>query len=281
MSVYADEYDKAGASLVDVLPVEMIRAICENLLVEDVANFRLTSKVCAAAGVDRLVQVVYVTFTRESFQKLPNISKHPEISKHVITTWYEPLGLVAWDGNEFHNRGYGLTDLRGQENIYNKSWEDQILMKESKFSKWVFSQVLPKFSSLKRFVMKGSIARQRRLLSHDLNTMSIITQFGSIDRECYEEVLAFFSAAGKADTKLEYPHLDLIDLDMLYRASNSTGIIFSDGPDGPDARYLRYLHLGVWDSPSRNCYHVLRQLLQATCNLKHLTITNTPGLGYI
>lgn len=116
MSVYADEYDKAGASLVDVLPVEMIRAICENLLVEDVANFRLTSKVCAAAGVDRLVQVVYVTFTRESFQKLPNISKHPEISKHVITTWYEPLGLVAWDGNEFHNRGYGLTDLRGQEN---------------------------------------------------------------------------------------------------------------------------------------------------------------------
>ncbi|CAD6440313.1 05373eac-9915-4f27-8ec9-800c0104091a [Sclerotinia trifoliorum] len=271
MSVNADENDEARASLVDILPVEIIRAICEYLPVKDAANFRLTSNVCAAAGVDRLVQVIYLIFTRESFEKLLNISKHPEMSKHVVTIWYEPFVMETLDGNEFRSRDYGL------ESIYNKIREDQNLMKESKFSQWIFSQVLPKFRSLKRFVMENRIARPNRRLSHGLDPMAIIPQFGFFDRKCHEEVLAFLSAAGKADTKLEWLHIDRIDLNMLYRASNSTGIIF---PDGPDARYLRYLHLGVWNLPS---YHVLRQLLQATSNLEHLTIAKVSdfSFGYI
>ncbi|KAJ8062202.1 hypothetical protein OCU04_008755 [Sclerotinia nivalis] len=224
MSANTGENDKAGASLVYVLPVEIIRAICEHLQVKDVPNFRLTSNVCAAAGVDRLVQDIYVIFTRESFEKLLNISKHPEMSKHVINIRYEPLLLETLDEDEYRDMlEYGITPLGLLDSseklpesqytiqmsrafiVYNKIWEDQNLMKKSEFisSSW--------------------------------------------------------------PNRLGY-------------ASTSTGIIFSDGPD---ARYLRYLYLSVWISPSHNCYHGLRQLLQATSNLEHLTIANEPTFGYM
>ncbi|KAF7874265.1 hypothetical protein EAF04_002937 [Stromatinia cepivora] len=294
MGTNPDENDEAGASLVDVLPVEIIRAICEHLPVKDVANFRLTSNVCAAAGMDRLVQDIYVIFTRESFEKLLNISKHPEMSKHVITIRYEPLLLETLDEDEYRDMlEYGITPLSQLDSspksqflfqmsrafiLYNKIWEDQNLMKKSEFSRWVFSQVLPKFSSLKSFIMEGCVLGQNQRLSRDLEPLTFLDQLQSIDRECHEEILAFFSAAGKADTKLEYLHLGQIDLNMLHRASTSTGIIF---PDGPDARYIRYLYLGVWISPSYNCYRGLRQLLQATSNLEHLTIANEIAFGYM
>ncbi|KAF7953097.1 hypothetical protein EAE96_006316 [Botrytis aclada] len=278
--------DGFGPSLVDILPIEMIRAVCEHLPQEDITNFRLTSNICATAGMDRLVQDIYVIFTRESFEKLLNISNHPEMSKHVKAIHYDPFKCIPADvylynvmstlisipngPDESEPSPEFLIDrdrARGFE-AYKKICEEQALMTKSKFSTWVFPQVLPKFRSLKKFIVAGCYSEQADRLNLDYNPMPLWRGYRSYPEDCHKEALVFLAAAATAGTKLEYLRLDMINFDVLLEASIGTNI-FSDGPD---ARHLRYLSLEGMDLYSRNAGRGLKKLLRATSNLEHLSI---------
>ncbi|KAM0128723.1 hypothetical protein ACHAO1_008867 [Botrytis cinerea] len=80
----------------------------------------MVSNICAAAGMDRLVKDIFVIFTRESFEKSLDISKHPGMSKHVAAIHYVPLRMKAVSeghykhllkDEELQPRSESLTDM--------------------------------------------------------------------------------------------------------------------------------------------------------------------------
>lgn len=282
--------------MVDLFPAEIIREICEYLSIRDVTNFRLASSVCASAGIDCLVREIRVIFTRESFEKLLNISKHPEMSKHVITIYYEPVSWKAMSQDEYGAILESVPSLE-HENIlpssedpiqmacdleaYNKICKDQDLMKKSEFSKLIFSQVLPKLGSLRRFIIPTYECEPHPFGQ----TKRLFKGFGAIKgRRSYDnvhgvdrgEIFTFLAAAAKAGTRLEHLHIREINLNMLPHAPISTDRIF---PNGPEARYLHYLYIDRFNSVGEKSTYELRRLLQATSNLRTLMIgySNSEG----
>ncbi|KAM0128724.1 hypothetical protein ACHAO1_008868 [Botrytis cinerea] len=86
----------------------------------------------------------------------------------------------------------------------------------------------------------------------------------------HKEASIFLAAAANAGTKLEYLYLERFNMDMLFDAHlGKNGIL----PYKPDPRYLRHLHLRVMRTPTSNANRGFKQLLQATSNLEHLTIS--------
>ncbi|TGO19093.1 hypothetical protein BTUL_0006g01300 [Botrytis tulipae] len=271
--------DGFGPSLTDILPIEMIQTICKYLPIEDILNFRLMSNVCAAAGIDRLAQNIYVIFTRESFEKLLNISKHPRMSKRVLAIHYDPLRMRAVGEDDYNHL---LSDVKfqpGSESLTkmvrgfearNKICEEQDLMVKSEFSSFVFSQVLPKLSSLNRLTMVQCELKQSVHLRLDVKPTPTFCDSMGHDARYHKEASIFLAAAANAGTKLDYLQLERLTLNMLFDAPTGTNTILSYWPD---ARYLRHLHLWNIRTPSSKAYHGLKQLLQATSNLEHLLIT--------
>ncbi|TGO22213.1 hypothetical protein BPAE_0177g00070 [Botrytis paeoniae] len=135
--------DGFGPSLAEILPIEMIQAICKHLPQKDIVTFRLMSSVCAAAGMDRLVEKTYVMFTRESFEKLLNISKHPGMSKRVMAIHYDPLRMRAVSEDDYNHllrdeelqpRSESLTNMARVLEARKKICEEQDLIVKSEFS---------------------------------------------------------------------------------------------------------------------------------------------------
>lgn len=265
-------------SLTDALPLEMIKAVCDYLPQKDVVNFRLMGNFCAAAGMDSLVENIYVIFTRESFKKLLSISKHPGMSKRVLAIHYDPLRTRAVGEDdykhllsdvEFQPGSESLTKMvRGFE-ARNKICEEQDLMVKSEFSSFVFSQVLPKLCSLNCLTMGRSKPKQYAQLRSDVKPIPTFCDTMGHGARYHKEASIFLDAAANAGTKLEYLYLERFNLNTLFGASIGTNSIL---PYAPDARYLRHLHLWEMKSPSSNYNHGLKKLLQATSNLEHLAI---------
>ncbi|TEY74833.1 hypothetical protein BOTCAL_0069g00300 [Botryotinia calthae] len=271
--------DGFGTSLTDILPIEMIHAICKHLLYKDIINFRLVSNICAAAGMDRLVEEIYVIFTRESFEKLLNISKHPGMSKRVAAIHYDPLRMKAVSQDHYKHllkdeelqpRSESLTDMvRGFE-ARNKICEEQDLIMKSEFSSFILSQVLPNLSSLKEFTMARYKSKQSNHLRLDIKPTPTFCNSMGHDARYHKEASIFLAAAANAGTKLEYLYLEIFNMDMLFNAHvGKNGIL----PYKPDARYLRHLHLREMRTPTSNANRGFKQLLQATSNLKYLLIS--------
>ncbi|TGO67138.1 hypothetical protein BOTNAR_0047g00050 [Botryotinia narcissicola] len=218
-------------SLTDALPFEMIEAVCNYLPQRDVVNFRLMSNICAVASTDCLVEKLHVIFTRESFEKLINISKHPRMSKRVLAIHYDPLRMRAVgedDSNhllrdvEFQPGSESLTKLiRGFE-ARNKICEEQDLMVKSEFSSFVFSQVLPKLSSLNFLTMVQRKPKQSAHLWLDVKPTPTFRDSMGHDARYYKEVSMFLDAAANAGTKLEYLYLERFNLNTLFGASIAT-----------------------------------------------------------
>ncbi|KAM0135133.1 hypothetical protein ACHAP3_005224 [Botrytis cinerea] len=86
----------------------------------------------------------------------------------------------------------------------------------------------------------------------------------------HKEASIFLAATANAGTKLEYLYLERFNMDMLFDAHLGKNWIL---PYKPDPRYLRHLHLRVMRTPTSNANRGFKQLLQATSNLEHLTIS--------
>ncbi|KAF7883464.1 uncharacterized protein EAF02_005384 [Botrytis sinoallii] len=278
-----DAEDGFGPSLTEILPIEMIQTVCKYLPIKDILNFRLMSNVCAAGGIDRLAKNIYVIFTRESFEKLLNISKHPRMSKRVLAIHYDPLRMRAVGEDDYNHLLRDVEFQPGSESLTkmvrgfearNKICEEQDLMVKSEFSSFVFSQVLPKLSSLDRLTMVRCEPKQYDHLRLDVKPTSTFCDSMGHDARYHKEASIFLAAAANAGTKLDYLYLQRLNLHMLFDAPIGTNTIL---PYEPDARYLRHLRLWNMSTPSSKAYHGLKQLLQATSNLEHLLITQSFG----
>ncbi|TGO79542.1 hypothetical protein BELL_0029g00080 [Botrytis elliptica] len=274
-----DAKDGFGPSLTEILPIEMIQTVCKYLPIKDILNFRLMSNVCAAAGIDRLAENIYVIFTRESFEKLLNISKHPRMSKRVLAIHYDPLRMRAVGEDDYNHLLRDMELQPGSESLTkmargfearNKICEEQDFMVKSEFSSFVFSQVLPKLSSLKSFTMVEYKPKQSNHLRLDVKPTPTFCNSMGHNARYHKEASIFLAAAANAGTKLEYLYLERFNLNTLFGASIGTNTTL---PYGPDARYLRHLYLWRMMSPTSNSNHRLKQLLQATSNLEYLAIT--------
>ncbi|KAI9643981.1 hypothetical protein NHQ30_007333 [Ciborinia camelliae] len=283
--------DKVQSSLVDVLPPEIIRRVCRYLEYEDVPNFRLASKTCADAGIQMLVHTLYVIYTKESFEKLLNISKHSELSKYVRAICYAPIMvmmMMMWNripqleeaedvttgGEDLHvgedgeGRHSRIEKTRREIEAFKKIDQEQQSMKKGGYSKSIFSQALPNFRGLTALSMDPMVmSYQSQRLYSDIGSPLHVDE--DLKAGFCDEALKFLAVAGKAGTKLKYLYLDKIGLDILPSVSVSSSTIFS----GPEGRYLRQLLIGISEDCSANSSRGLVQLLQATFNLEDLTIS--------
>ncbi|TGO59475.1 hypothetical protein BCON_0044g00350 [Botryotinia convoluta] len=151
-----------GKSITDALATELLVLVCESLSHEDLDNFRLANKVCAEVASKNLVQDLHVMFTEKSFSNLLNISKQPNLSKHVRSILYEPRTLRDFCETEYHRYVYkkpGLLhpldeeDLDKGYKLYNQIRQHQVYLTTSNYDIVVFAQAFLKFSNLNKIVV--------------------------------------------------------------------------------------------------------------------------------
>lgn len=247
--------DNARPSLVDTLPPELIREVCGYLHRGDIQRFRLTCKTCAAAGIQVLVCVLVLVYTKESFGKLLNISKHPELSKYVRLIIYDPRMMCVRDTMPEMSRCF---------TAFKKMFNEQRSMKEEKFSASIFSQVLPNLTGLKAF----KISIRQGPLQYDpfKANLGAFNWSKPAQRTIFEEAQAFLDAASKAGTKLEYLLLENV----------SWNLILSADAISPTSNWshLRVLRIAIPEVLLDNgtSSHGLVQVLQTAYNVEELSI---------
>ncbi|ESZ94445.1 hypothetical protein SBOR_5163 [Sclerotinia borealis F-4128] len=281
MSGKAD--DEAKSSLVGI-PLELIEKVCDYLGYKGIQKFRLTSKTWATAGMRKLVQSLIVIYTIESFEKLRNISKHPELSKFVRIIHYAPR-ILETNATVRYRYKYNAvaeapscvprTDLERLRSspgciAFNQMFEKQRSMKRGEYSRRAFLQILPNFTGLIGFRVDP--------LCHYHQSLSFYSSFEpgesalvDVDTDEFrEEALVFLAAAVKAGTKLQYLHLDNVTFNMLSGVSIDAGTIFQ----GLDRRYLRHLDISLTIYSADDISNAnLVGLLQNSLKLEYLALT--------
>ena len=101
---------------IDVLPPEIATLICCFSDDEDLPNLRLVSLFWNDVATLFWFQEVRLVFKRDSIQRLLNISRHPVISKQVISLYYEP--------DELHE--YVTQDL-WEERVSDSSYSEDVV----------------------------------------------------------------------------------------------------------------------------------------------------------
>lgn len=79
-------------------------------------------------------------------------------------------------------------------------------MIKDKLGQILWADVLPNFSSLKRFIIAGVSSEQNRRRFVDVGVLEF-SELDYGDERYHEEALAFLDGAAKAGAKLEYLHL--------------------------------------------------------------------------
>ncbi|KAF7883308.1 uncharacterized protein EAF02_005228 [Botrytis sinoallii] len=142
-----------GKSITDVLATELLVLVCGSLPREDLTNFRLANKVCAEVASKNLVQDLHVIFTRKSLSNLLNISKQPNLSKHVRSILYEPRTLRTICMDTYAS--YIADQLRPMHPFNQKDLDKgyELILEYVKYDIVVFAQAVPKFSTLNKIVV--------------------------------------------------------------------------------------------------------------------------------
>ncbi|KAA8564943.1 hypothetical protein EYC84_010713 [Monilinia fructicola] len=216
MSVKLNDNDRP--SLVDTLPPELIREVCGYLHRGDIQRFRLTCKTCAAAGIQVLVCVLVLVYTKESFGKLLNISKHPELSKYVRLIIYDPRTVCGRDTMPEMSRCF---------TAFKKMFNEQRSMKEEKFSASIFSQVLPNLTGLKAF----KISIRQGPLQYDpfKANLGAFNWSKPAQRTIFEEAQAFLDAANAISPTSNWSHLRVLRIAipevLLDNGTSSHGLV--------------------------------------------------------
>ncbi|MCJ1429916.1 hypothetical protein MMC29_007831, partial [Sticta canariensis] len=94
------------------LPSEIQRNIISWLVLPFLVHLRLASKTLAAIGAEFLLPEVHLLYRTASFERLEEIFRHPLISQHVTTLFYEADRLDGFCHRPAWERpveGYGLT----------------------------------------------------------------------------------------------------------------------------------------------------------------------------
>lgn len=78
-------------------PPEIIRHVLGNLELSDLKNARLTCKTLGVIGAETLLPTIHVVFTKQSIERLRDVSLHPIISLHVNEIIYEADRVDHYD----------------------------------------------------------------------------------------------------------------------------------------------------------------------------------------
>jgi hypothetical protein len=84
------------AELLDC-PHEIIRYVLGNLELADLKNARLACKTWGIIGAETLLPAIHVVFTKQSIERLRDVSLHPVISLHVNEIIYEADRVDHYD----------------------------------------------------------------------------------------------------------------------------------------------------------------------------------------
>ncbi|TGO74108.1 hypothetical protein BELL_0307g00020 [Botrytis elliptica] len=151
-----------GKSITDFLATELLVIVCESLSHEDLTNFRLANKVCAEVASKNLVQDLHVKFTEKSFNNLLNVSKQPNLSKHVRSISYEPRTLRTLCKDEYINciveelkpmPPFDEEDLDKGYELYNHIRRREVYLKALEYDIVVFAQAVPNFPNFNKIVL--------------------------------------------------------------------------------------------------------------------------------
>lgn len=105
--------ESSSTCYIERLPPEVAELICYSIDEKDVPNLRLVSKFWNNIATRFLLGNVNLVFKPESFQRLLDISRHPLISKHITSLYYEPNTLddyttqYDWESNIINNSDTG------------------------------------------------------------------------------------------------------------------------------------------------------------------------------
>ncbi|THV48317.1 hypothetical protein BGAL_0255g00030 [Botrytis galanthina] len=151
-----------GKSITDVLATELLVIVCESLCRDDLTNFRLANKVCAEVASKNLVQDLHVMFTEKSFSNLLNISKQPNLSKHVRSILYEPRTLRTLCKDEYINciveelkpmPPFDEEDLDKGYELYNHIRQREVYLKAVDYDIVAFAQAISRFPNFNEIVL--------------------------------------------------------------------------------------------------------------------------------
>lgn len=81
-------------------PHEIIRYVLNNLKLTDLKNVRLACQTLGVIGADTLLPTIHVVFTKQSIERLRDVSLHPVISLHVYGIIYEADRVDHYDQQE-------------------------------------------------------------------------------------------------------------------------------------------------------------------------------------
>ncbi|KAF5875077.1 uncharacterized protein Bfra_003531 [Botrytis fragariae] len=156
---------------------------------------------------------------------------------HRYAESWEHAFNELWAGSEC------LTKMVRSFEARNKSCEEQDLMVKSEYSSFVFSQVLPKLSSLKRFTMIECGFAKSDHLRLDVKPTPTFCNIMGHNARYHKEASMFIAAVANADTKLGYLYLERLNLNTLFGASIGTNTMLPYRPDARHAKTLRILKL--------------------------------------
>ena len=81
-------------------PHEIVRYVLSNLELTDVKNARLACKTLEVIGAETLLPTIHVVFTKQSIERLRDVSLHPVISLYVNEIIYEADRVDHYDQQE-------------------------------------------------------------------------------------------------------------------------------------------------------------------------------------
>ncbi|TGO29157.1 hypothetical protein BPAE_0018g00450 [Botrytis paeoniae] len=189
-----------GKSITDVLATELLVIVCESLSREDLTNFRLANKVCAEVASKNLIQDLHVIFTEKSFSNLLNISKQPNLSKHVRSISYEPRTLRTLFKELKPMPPLNEEDLENGYELYNHIRHREDIV--------VFAQAVPKFPNFNKIVVDDAgLPSDQFIDSYNCKAylckeMFILESSQSYTAYKYGRLHALFLAASLAGVKL-------------------------------------------------------------------------------
>jgi hypothetical protein len=81
-------------------PQEIIRYVLNYLKLTDLKNARLACKTLGVIGAETLLPTIHVVFTKQSIERLRDVSLHPVISLYVYGIMYEADRVDHYDQQE-------------------------------------------------------------------------------------------------------------------------------------------------------------------------------------
>ena len=196
-------------NFIDRLPPEIADTLCSYLGSTDIASLRLTSRFWTNIATPWLLPEAHLIFKPDSFERLLAISRHPVISRHVTSLFYEPDMLQKY-----------YTQEEWEDDIPGADWMDK-------------RPALP---------MPGASEREHRAYRRDCKKLVHQPRYPHLNdayaayKKFYEEQqnlrLERYGAQALADALSGFPNLVDVCMSMgckIYRQSNYVRRAFDAG----------------------------------------------------